>query len=189
MTQGELIAAVRRMLDRDTMPDSDVLLLLRTAHGEIDRRLREHPRNRVLRPWQHPEGGDRIPLPDNCGRIENLYTSSSEKVPRYPNLEKWQRPGWVDGGDCLWIGESPAQIFLLDYRQHLVWPDSASGENWVMSLFPDVYLYGALKEASVFLKDDARLALWRDEFRVRVGDVFLDGWESNVGAAARVYQA
>lgn len=32
--------------------------------------------------------------------------------------------------------------------------------NWILSSHPDVYLYGALVEASPYLSDDARVAVW-----------------------------
>ena len=38
--------------------------------------------------------------------------------------------------------------------------DSGNQSNWVLENHPDVYLYGTLKHAEPFLKNDARTALW-----------------------------
>lgn len=40
----------------------------------------------------------------------------------------------------------------------------ASPTNWLMTNAPDVYLYGALLEAAPYLKDDARIALWKQAY-------------------------
>lgn len=36
--------------------------------------------------------------------------------------------------------------------------------NWLLTNHPDIYLYGILMEASVFMTDDQRIQAWRDGF-------------------------
>lgn len=36
--------------------------------------------------------------------------------------------------------------------------------NWLLTNHPDVYLYGVLMEAAIFLTDDPRIPAWRDGF-------------------------
>jgi hypothetical protein len=37
-----------------------------------------------------------------------------------------------------------------------------SSTNWLIDVAPDVYLYASLSEAEPFLKNDARLAMWKE---------------------------
>lgn len=37
---------------------------------------------------------------------------------------------------------------------------AASGTNWLLSRYPHVYKYGALKQSAPFLRDDERLGMW-----------------------------
>jgi hypothetical protein len=40
-------------------------------------------------------------------------------------------------------------------------PPLADGINWLFAAHPDVYLFGALCEANIFLRDDATAAIWK----------------------------
>lgn len=53
----------------------------------------------------------------------------------------------------------------------------SSGSNWLVTAHPDIYLYATLCESAMYLKDDARLALWTQEYESRVEMVALDTWE------------
>lgn len=43
--------------------------------------------------------------------------------------------------------------------------------NWLILNAPDVYLYAALLEAAPYLQDDARLALWTQQYQIAVQNV------------------
>lgn len=51
----------------------------------------------------------------------------------------------------------------LRYRKRLAPLCAANISNWVSDKFPDVYIYGVLKHAGIFLGDD-RLPLWSAAF-------------------------
>lgn len=65
----------------------------------------------------------------------------------------------------------------------------AGGTNWILTDHPDVYLYGALTQASAYLHDDARAAGWRDAFASALDSLRRAGrkarWGGN-GMAVRV---
>lgn len=48
---------------------------------------------------------------------------------------------------------------------------AANGGNWLLSLHPDAYLYGALLQAAPYLKDDARVAMWGELFETVLSDI------------------
>lgn len=41
---------------------------------------------------------------------------------------------------------------------------ATAGTNWLMTNAPDVYLYGALIEASPYLREDSRIAVWAQAY-------------------------
>jgi hypothetical protein len=46
------------------------------------------------------------------------------------------------------------------YRANIPALTSTSTTNWLLTLAPDLYLYGTLLEAAPYLKDDDRIAVW-----------------------------
>ena len=47
----------------------------------------------------------------------------------------------------------------------------SASTNWLLTENPDVYLYGALQEAEPYLKDDVRLAIWKEAFERNVAEI------------------
>lgn len=64
-------------------------------------------------------------------------------------------------GSEIEIFPTPDAIYNLEmiYRQNV--PSIvATGSNWLVTLAPDLYLYGTLMEAAPSIKEDARIATW-----------------------------
>lgn len=64
-------------------------------------------------------------------------------------------------GNEIELGPTPDNVYTLEmiYRQYL--PSLATNStNWLLTLAPDLYLYGSLLEAAPYLKNDARLQTW-----------------------------
>lgn len=66
----------------------------------------------------------------------------------------------------------------------------SSGNNWLFTANPDVYLYGALLEAQPYLQDDARIATWAQIFEKVVAEVrrtdTTSGFTSYAGLQAAI---
>jgi hypothetical protein len=58
---------------------------------------------------------------------------------------------------------------LTYYRQ--IPPLAVNGGSWLLTLAPDVYLYGALTQAAPYLKDDARVPVWGELFTSGLADL------------------
>jgi hypothetical protein len=56
---------------------------------------------------------------------------------------------------------TPDQNYTIEmvYRQNIP-PLSANSTNWLLTLAPDLYLYGALLESAPYIKEDARIQTW-----------------------------
>lgn len=65
-------------------------------------------------------------------------------------------------GNELELIPTPGQDYELEmvYRANLDPLDSDTASNWLLTLAPDAYLYGALLEAAPYMKDDSRIAVW-----------------------------
>jgi len=64
-------------------------------------------------------------------------------------------------GDQIELAPTPNEDFDIEllYRANL--PALASNDtNWLLTLAPDLYLYGALLEAAPYMQNDARIQVW-----------------------------
>lgn len=52
----------------------------------------------------------------------------------------------------------------LNYYSKLPKLSATNPTNWLLTMAPDVYLYGALVQSAPYLKDDARLTVWSSLF-------------------------
>jgi hypothetical protein len=64
-------------------------------------------------------------------------------------------------GDEMELASTPDQNYTIEmvYRKNI--PALASNStNWLLTLAPDAYLYGALLESAPYIKEDARIQTW-----------------------------
>lgn len=64
-------------------------------------------------------------------------------------------------GSELELAPTPGQAYVLEmvYRKNI--PALASNStNWLLTLAPDLYLYGTLLESAPYIKEDARINTW-----------------------------
>jgi hypothetical protein len=54
--------------------------------------------------------------------------------------------------------------------------------NWLLAYAPDLYLYGALLEATPYLKDDERLAVWSTLYANSLGDIEIADQRASVAS-------
>lgn len=68
-------------------------------------------------------------------------------------------------------------------------PDALSDSvvsNWILAYFPAAYLYGALKHASPYLQEDARIQTWAALFEEAVAAIDRDNAKKDVSSGLRV---
>lgn len=65
-------------------------------------------------------------------------------------------------GDEIEIAPTPDAAYTIEmvYRAMIPALSEATASNWLLDLAPDAYLYGALLEASPYIKEDARIQTW-----------------------------
>lgn len=64
-------------------------------------------------------------------------------------------------GDEIELGPTPDSNFTIEmvYRKNVP-ALAANSTNWLLTLAPDAYLYGALLESAPYIKEDARIQTW-----------------------------
>ncbi len=88
-------------------------------------------------------------------------------------------------GSELELAPTPDADYALEmiYRANVpALASAASGANWLLTLAPDLYLYGALMEAAPYLKNDARLGVWGSGFKQALDDLNELGMKSAFNA-------
>lgn len=78
---------------------------------------------------------------------------------------------------------TPEQNYTVEmvYRKNLP-PLSSNTSNWLLSLAPDLYIYGALLETAPYIKEDARIQTWGLGFQSARDSLNLLGLTSTFNA-------
>lgn len=65
-------------------------------------------------------------------------------------------------GSEIELAPTPSQNYVLEmvYRANISALTSTNTTNWLLTLAPDLYLYGSLLEAAPHIKEDERLPMW-----------------------------
>lgn len=181
MTWDELLAAIRSYLDRPDLSDDDITAWIRSVEGELNRALSDHARSVRLASFRQPAGEGTLPLPPDVAQLVEVRVGGGA-LKQYPPTVTPSVAGFVQYGDCLKLFPPPAEDTLCSLAYHaFLEPITADGDaNWVLHYFPDLYLYGALREAAVWLKDGAALGGWAAEFSRRLDGVQAQGWGQNI---------
>jgi hypothetical protein len=191
MNRGELVAAVRSYLNRPNLPTTDIATMIAACEGELNRILREHPRNVRRVSLTLPAGTELLSMPYDLCQLTTLRDSNGN-LSQFPPDDRVgaERQGhsFIMRGMVAELFPTPAEdtVYTLDYVAFLRPLSGDADENWVSQFFFDLYLYGVLKESSVFLKDDLRLQAWQAEFLRRAEGVVGEGWNQNIATVPRI---
>jgi hypothetical protein len=74
----------------------------------------------------------------------------------------------------------------LTYYAKIPALSDSNTSNWLLAYAPDLYLYGALTEASPYLKDDERLAVWGQLYTNSLGDIEVADQRASVSSTPLV---
>lgn len=99
-----------------------------------------------------------------------------------PNLQKWKTDQWMRAtGAPKWytVVGSQFQLFPVAdqaYTAELTYIAripalSVTPTNWILTNYPDVYLYGAATASAPYLKDEGRIAMWGTLFATAIEDI------------------
>lgn len=70
----------------------------------------------------------------------------------------------------------------LTYYQGIPALSDGSPTNWLLTQYPDAYLYGALLQSAPFLKADDRIQVWASLFKTVMDDITSQDQETSYGS-------
>jgi hypothetical protein len=75
-------------------------------------------------------------------------------------------------GDEIELAPTPDRNYTVEmvYRQNIP-PLISNATNWLLTLAPDLYLYGALLESAPYIKEDERIQTWGLGFTTALNDL------------------
>jgi hypothetical protein len=190
MTRDALFGAVRSYADRPDLLEDDLKMMLLTLEAELNRALSSHPRSFITATYLLAAGVTLIPLPVDMFKLVTLRYPATQTWVRYPPdtpLSDLPAGCYIDRGTSLELPSAFTEevIVTLDYYIALCTLGTANTENWVTKYYPDLYLYGMLKELAIWTRDSQQLASWGSQYDSRLQQTLLQGWDQNTGAAAR----
>ena len=125
-----------------------------------------------------------IALPSDFQRTKMLYVGVGSGLKEitggsYHNVITTQAGSrdlprkYVRQGDVLVLGPIPDQeyTYYLMYYKSLPLLSDSNTTNWFTDNAPELILFGALVEASVYLKDDNRAQVWQARFDQVKGEI------------------
>lgn len=192
-TYSDLQTAVANFLHRADLsaiiPDFIALAEVR-INGDLDARLQD---TRVT--LSTVAGTETVALPSDTINIRTLVCQGSPNVvldyqtpDAISTAYTWGNSGtpqaYTVSGSNLILRPIPDAVYSLDTIYKARVPTITSGSNWLLTTYPNVYLYGSLCEAAPYIKDDARVQLWESKYSEAIDSVNSQDWYS--GSSMRV---
>lgn len=181
-TYSELQTAVSNWLNRTDLTDR-VPEFIALAEAQMNRRLRV--RQMVTRA-EAALASEFVDGPSDMLEPIQLALESSESDIRLlqylaPERLLSEKAGGIASGEPEFYSVVGGSLQLLPapdaaYTGELIYyakiPALASSStNWLLSTYPDAYLYGALVQAAPYLVDDARAVTWGAMFQAALNDI------------------
>lgn len=182
---SELVTAVGDWLDRDDLAARSATFI-QLAESRLNRLL-DDPNMEVT--LSGAATSDATPLPADFGSMVSISTGhgileamGSVESAGYPALSGDPRAYAVVNNSLVFAPRNVTTPYTLVYRRRIPALTEAIQVNWLLTLAPDVYLYGALLQAEAFLSEDSRIALWKTAFDEAIGELITDGARRKWGA-------
>lgn len=201
-TYSDLVSAVTEWLARD----QDATLVARIpdfitlCEAKLNRTLM-HPKMEKRSTASVDTSDDEpefVTLPSDFQAMRRVRLSSVTGKPRLQFMAQSQLEDYrysIDNvtdepiyftiiGDEMELAPTPGEDYTLEmvYRANLSGLSSSNSTNWLIEFAPDVYLYGTLLEATPYMQQDERLAVWAAAFTSALEQLNTHGHRQGVDA-------
>jgi hypothetical protein len=182
MTRSEINAAILAYLGRPSTSGGELDLWIMATTGKLNRALADAAANQTTATVLAADG--LVQLPADLMRLNAIHRGETE-LRQFP-ISTWPIPsdGYVLHGATADVGSATEDgtEHRVEYAKAIPLPDDVI-QNWVQVQFPDLYIYGALNEAAVYLRKFEQGALWSAEFAARLDEVRRHAWNQRVTIA------
>ncbi|WP_324807220.1 hypothetical protein SH584_11490 [Sphingomonas sp. LY29] len=176
-TYDELVSAVGDWLDRDDLA-TRASTFVQFAEARMNRLL-EDPEMEVVSTVI--ADGDYTALPADFGSMVSISTGdgplSAVGAVEYAGLNEISgvpRHYVIVDGSIGFAPRNGTATIRMVYRRRIPALSDSNQTNWLLSLAPDAYLYGALVQAEGFLSEDDRISGWKDMFDEALSELRVD---------------
>lgn len=181
MTFDSLKQDLRRYLERGFTEQDDPLVyeqiprLINMAERRIARELKVQILQTVVTSTLQA-GVSVYPKPDRWRDTVSMNYGTTDRTPLFTRSYEYCRSYWPDEGET----GTPQFYCDYDYKHWLIVPtpataadieilyyelppllDDENQQNWITDFAPNLLTYGALLEATPFLKQDERIQMWQ----------------------------
>lgn len=189
-TYSELRAAIARVLQRSDLvaaiPD-----LIAVAESQMSQRLDARQQDTTSN-VSTVANTETVSLPSDILEMRSLTVTSTtpDVVLNYVTPEKLRSDyGYNNAGtpraytiigNLAYLAPVPDQVYTLSfvYRARVPSLSDSVTTNYVLTNYPDVYLYGALANAGPYIEDNARVAQWKQAFQQAIEGVNAVDWHT-----------
>ena len=182
-TYSELKSAIADWLNRDDLT-SVIPSFIELAEAELTRNLRHR---KMIARADATINSEYTQTPTDWFQTQTLILETDpvttlEYLP--PEALTAKRAASTANGKPLFytmIG-TEIQVYPVpsgDYTAEMVYyskiPSLSDSEttNWLLTLAPDIYLYGSLLQSAPYLQDDNRLSVWNALYQKKIEDIYI----------------
>lgn len=181
----ELVAAVGDWLDRDDLV-TRAGTFIQLAESRLNRLLDDPLMEATV---SGTASSDYTALPDDFGSMISISTGTGNltavgaaEYAGYPAVAGDPRAYAIVGDTIAFAPRNTSTPYTLVYRRRIPSLTAEAPANWLLTLAPDVYLYGALLQAEAFLGEDNRVSMWKSAFDEAISDLVVDATKRKWGA-------
>jgi|TARA_B100001093_G_scaffold510963_1_gene577882 hypothetical protein len=197
MTYDELKTQIANYLNRSDLT-SQMDTFIDTTEGELNRRLRS--KDMVKRATATADG-QYLTLPTDWLEAINIEITSGDFTPLFQqsieSLDVYRKANNNSTGqpaffaivdNTLELAPTPDTSYTLQltYYSKVTALSDSNTTNFVSTGNPDVYLYGCLKHASIFLMEDDRVALFSQLFEKALEEMRMQQERAEFGKGSLI---
>lgn len=172
---GDLTAAIADWLHRSDL-DAVVPSFIALAEARLNRalRMRQQVTSTTLTTVANTQT---VALPSDWLQTLRMRLASPDRqidyLPgaqfqvRYMASETGAPVHFTLEGSSILLGPKPDAAYGIEFVYYAKVPalTAAATTNWLMTAYPDLYLFAALCESAPYIGNDARIAAWETKFR------------------------
>ena len=130
----------------------------------------------------------RLHLETSNYRTLELISQSDMQSMRMRNLDTSGEPEYyalTQGEIELYPTPDATYDLEMNYYARIPALSGSNATNWLLTYFPDAYLYGALAHSAPYLGEDARMATWAALLQSAIDGIIREGEQAKFGGTGR----
>jgi hypothetical protein len=198
-TYDELLTELDAWLNRSDLT-ARIPTFIRLFESRANRQLRV-PEMHSQNSYATVSGVSQLSLPSDFLSARDLYLDSDPDIileamtpaalrNTYPQAVTGQPAAYAVVGSQIILGPVPDAEYsiLLDYYQRVPGLSVDNTTNWLLTAYPDIYLWGSLCMAEAFLRDDSRLSVWKAAWDEATAEIAVQGNRQRMPSAPLMMQ-